>query len=471
MTLPAVHHVHFIGIGGYGMSALAQVLLKLGYRVTGSDIKESSLTRQLIEQGAGISFEHRRENVNSAELVVYSTAIAAGNPELQEAGRRKIPLWHRSELLAALMNDHYGIAVAGTHGKTTTTAMIALLLERGGLDPTAVIGGVVRSFKGNARLGKSPYLVAEACESDHSFLRYRPRIAIVTNVEADHLEHYDNDFGLLREAYAAFINHVSEDGCTVLCGDDPYLRELAGRLKRKAVTYALTGTGKTGADYSSGAIELGPGGSTFTLHHRGKPATGPITLQVPGKHNISNAVGALTVAAQLGLNLDECAGALANFRGADRRFEIIGVVNGITVVDDYAHHPTEIRVTLEAARANGRRICCIFQPHRYTRTALLFEEFARSFNDADLVLLHRIYAAGDPPIAGVSAASLARRISEVKGEPVYASEDMDDLAQMALDFARPGDMIIVMGAGDITRLAYTLVERIHQQIPSPLGEG
>lgn len=460
MTLPSVNHVHFIGIGGYGMSALAQVLLQMGYLVTGSDLKESGLTRRLMEQGAGIQFEHRRENIGSAELAVYSTAIPRDNPEMQEVRERGIPLWHRSELLAALLNDRYGIAVAGTHGKTTTTAMIALLLEQGGLDPTAVIGGIVTSFRGNARLGKSPYLVAEACESDHSFLRYYPRIAIVTNVEADHMEHYNNDYGQLLEAYETFLSHVVDGGCAVLCYDDSYLRSLAGRLDRKVVTYALAKTADNHVDYSARAISLTGRGSTFTLCQHGEPVAGPITLRVPGRHNVSNAVGALAVAAQLGLDLERCTGALTDFHGAGRRFEIVGEVNGITIVDDYAHHPTEVRVTLQAARAAGRRICCIFQPHRYTRTAFFFEEFARAFRDADMVLLHRIYPAGEKPFEGVTAQSLARRISEIKGEPVYAAERMDELADLALEFVRPGDMILVMGAGDISRLAYILLDRL-----------
>ncbi len=461
MPLPKnIMAVHFIGIGGYGMSALAQVLLQLGYRVTGSDIKESSITRRLVEQGAAVILGHHRDNVDSCGLVIYSTAIPDDNPELQEARERGLPIWHRSELLADLLNERYGIAVAGTHGKTTTTTMIALLLEQGGLDPTAVIGGVVASFNGNARLGKSRYLVAEACESDHSFVRYYPRIAVVTNLEPDHLEHYQGDFSRLREAYDAFLENLHPDGCAVICLDDPYLCKLAPRLDRKVVTYGLEGAAESKADYTGCRVNLDGWQSTFVLYYHGRPVTSEITLPVPGRHNVSNAVGALAVAAQLGLDLEQCAAALRNFRGAGRRFEIIGEAGGVTVVDDYAHHPTEVRVTLEAARASGRRICCIFQPHRFTRTKYFFEEFAHAFDDADLVLLHRIYSAGEKPIEGISSEALARRINEARGIPVYARDSMDELVHMAVDFVRPGDMILTMGAGDISRLAYTLLEHL-----------
>lgn len=455
VALPQVKQVHFIGIGGYGMSALAQVLLQMGYGVTGSDIKDSSLLRHLAEEGARISLFHHPDHIGCSGLVVYSTAVPPDNCELQEARKRGITVWHRSELLAALINSHYGIAVAGTHGKTTTSTMIALLLEAGGLDPTALIGGVVSSFKSNARLGRSEYLVAEACESDHSFLRYRPHIAVITNVEADHLEHYENDFNLLFDAYRSFLQNLLPDGFAVLCFDDPALRELASRFDRKMITYGLD---EGGFDYSGRGAVLSGLGSTFTFWRGDEPLTGTISLKAPGLHNVSNAVAALAVAAELGLDPGKCAGALKEFSGAKRRFEIIGAVNGVTVVDDYAHHPTEVRVTLQAARAAGRRVCAIFQPHRYSRTAYFFEEFVRAFDDADMVLLHRIYSAGEKPLEGITSAALARKMSELKGQQVQHSDDMEELGRMALDWAHPGDMIIVMGAGDISGLAYNLVQ-------------
>jgi len=365
VALPQAKRVHFIGIGGYGMSALAQVLLHMGYRVSGSDIHDSALIRRLAEQGADIKLYHHPGNIGESDLVVYSTAIPADNSELQEAHRRGIAIWHRSELLAALINSHYGIAVAGTHGKTTTSTMIALLLEAGGLDPTALIGGVVSSFQSNARYGRSEYLVAEACESDHSFLRYRPHVAVITNVEPDHLEHYENDFNLLREAYKAFLQNLVAGGCAVLCFDDPFLRSIALHVERKVVTYGLD---EDGADYGARDIVLHGLGGSFTFCRRGEPLVASVTLQVPGRHNVSNAVAALAVAAELGLDLERCAGALKDFRGAKRRFEIVGEIRGVKIIDDYAHHPTEIKVTLQAARAVARRLCCIFQPHRYSRT-------------------------------------------------------------------------------------------------------
>lgn len=456
MALPQVKQVHFIGIGGYGMSALAQVLLKMGYRISGSDINDSALIRQLIVQGADIKLFHHPDNIGSGGLVIHSTAIPPDNCELQEARRRGILVWHRSELLAALINSHYGIAVAGTHGKTTTSTMIALLLEAAGLDPTALIGGVVSSFRSNARLGRSKYLVAEACESDHSFLRYRPHIAVITNVEADHLEHYHYDFGLMKEAYERFLENLAADGSAVLCSDDPFLKELVCRVNRKVITYGLN---ESTADYTGHEILLEGRGAVFTFCRDGEPMAGNITLQVPGRHNVSNAVAALTVAAELSLDLGQCAGALEDFQGAKRRFETVGKVNGVTIVDDYAHHPTEIRVTLQAARTAANRLCCIFQPHRYSRTEYFFEEFAGSFIDAELILLHGIYPAGEKPRRGISSSALADRISEITGRKVYTSDNMDELGRLALEWAQPGDMIIVMGAGDISSLAYSLVQR------------
>lgn len=463
MKLLAVEQIHFIGIGGYGMSALAQVMLELGYRVTGSDIKESAITRRLSEQGAEVKLGHHQDNLGSCEMVVFSTAIPPDNPEILEAHRRNLPVWHRSELLASLINDHYGIAVAGTHGKTTTTTMIALLLEQGGLDPTAIVGGVVASFNGNARVGKSRYLVAEACESDHSFLRYYPRLALITNLEPDHLEHYGGDFNRLREAYKDFLKHLHPDGCAILCMDDPNLSELKPYLDREVVTYGLEGPDQIGVDYTGRRITTIGRGSTFVLYRGEEAITNEIVLQVPGRHNVCNAVGALAVAARLGLDPQQCASALKDFYGAGRRFEVVGEINGITIVDDYAHHPTEVRVTLEAARDEGRRIISIFQPHRYTRTAYFFEEFARAFTGADLVLLHRIYPAGEEPIDGISAGALAERILEVKGGPVHASDHMEELESLALEFACPGDIILVMGAGDISQLAYSLLKRFQDR--------
>lgn len=456
--LEKVKHVHFIGIGGYGMSALALILRELGYRVTGSDLKPSRLTARLQEAGAVIFFKHRAANAAGAELVVFSTAIPADNPEMAYAKEQGIPLWHRSELLAALMNRRYGIAIAGTHGKTTTTAMLSLLLERGGLDPTAVIGGEIPYFNGNARLGKGLYLVAEACESDHSFLRYRPQHAIVTNIEADHLEHYGGDFNLLVQTYRRFLQNVSPEGSAVLCLDDPKLQDILPHLRSRVITYGL----HTDADYTAREIEPEGLGSRFTVWYNGAPL-GRVCLKVPGIHNVSNSLAAVAVARELGISFDCCREGLAAFSGVKRRFEIIGEQAGVTVVDDYAHHPTEIKATLRAAKNSGKRVLCIFQPHRYTRLSYMMEDFSRSFDDADILLLDDVYPAGEAPIAEVSSSVLANLISQ-RGHPgVYHVSGKGRLVNAALERVDSGDLVITMGAGDIWQVGVDLLKRLSEK--------
>ncbi|MFU8795515.1 MAG: UDP-N-acetylmuramate--L-alanine ligase, partial [Dethiobacteria bacterium] len=460
---PHINHIHFVGIGGYGMSALALILLKKGYRVSGSDLKKSQLTDTLIAQGAQVSFGHSADNIGAAELIIYSTAVNGDNPELVETDRLGLPLWHRSELLAALLNDSYGIAVAGAHGKTTTTAMLSLLLDAGGLDPTAIIGGVLPAYGSNARLGSSSYLVAEADESDSSFMRYYPRLALVTSIEPDHLEHYENDYARLQRAYATFLAHLPAEGTAVLNAEDSGLLALAAKLPCSIITYSSTavtsgekeegevdsfGSAAPTVDYHAANVCLKPDSSTFDLYHRGTLVASTITLGVPGCHNISNATGALAAAAALGLNLNTCIPALAEFHGVGRRFELIGEASGITVIDDYAHHPTEVKATLESAQISGRRVICLFQPHRYSRTANLFEEFAAAFEGAGHLLLHSIYSAGEAPLPGISSAALAERIRKLSGVPVTQDDDITALEKEAICLARPGDMIITMGAGD-----------------------
>lgn len=456
-----IKKVHFIGIGGYGMSALALVLLQKGYTVSGSDIRESQLTATLIEKGADVSIGHAAENIGSAQLVVYSTAVPSDNPELIASRECELPVWHRSEMLAALLNNAYGVAIAGAHGKTTTTAMVSLLLEAGGLDPTAVIGGVLPAYGSNARIGSGPYLVAEADESDSSFTRYYPRLALVTGIEADHLEHYNNDYNNLQEAYRTFLSHLPPDGVAVLCADDPALRSLAGNLRCKVTYYTLAENPAARPDYFASNINLCGTGASFDLCHRGRPCATSVDLNVPGSHNISNAVGALAVAAELGLDPASCAHGLRAFKGVGRRFEIIGTVNDITVIDDYAHHPTEVRATLEAARPLSEgRIICLFQPHRYSRTAHFFDEFARAFDSADLLLLHRVYPAGEAPISGADSAALAERIRSKGGVVVIQNDDLALLEAEAADQAAPGDLIITMGAGDITYSAPRILDHL-----------
>jgi len=472
---PGIKQVHFIGIGGYGMSALALILLQQGFRVSGSDLKASPLTEYLAERGATVIIGHHPGNLGSAELVVYSTAVPSGNPELLEAVCRSVMLWHRSELLAALLNDAYGIAVAGAHGKTTTTAMVALLLEAGGLDPTAIIGGVLPAYGSNARLGKSRYLVAEADESDSSFTRYYPRMALITGMEADHLEHYNNEYSRLLEAYSTFLSHLAADGTAILCAADPALCALGSRLERRVFYYGLDPQspvigGLSGQDaktiqpdYYAANINLKARGSTFDFYYRGVLRAPAVTLNVPGLHNVYNAAGALALADHIGLDLAACTSGLTEFKGVGRRFEVLGTVNDITVVDDYAHHPTEIKATLQAARPDCRRLICVFQPHRYTRTAYFFDEFSRAFNDADLLLLHSVYSAGEVPIPGATSEILADQIRYYSNIPVFQCDNLDMLEEQALAVARPGDLIITMGAGDVTKVAPGIVKRLQEK--------
>ncbi len=460
MLPPNTTHVHFIGIGGYGMSALALVMLQKGIHVSGSDLKESALTANLSKLGADVFAGHCPANLGQAGLVVYSTAVRPDNPEMAAAGERGLTVWHRSELLAALLNNAHGIAIAGAHGKTTTTAMTALLLEAGGLDPTAIIGGTLPAYGSNARLGKSEYLVAEADESDSSFTRYFPRLALVTGIEPDHLEHYTNDYGILQQAYRTFLSNVAPQGTAVLCADDPNLRGLASGLECKTVYYALAESPAVQPDYYAANITVNGRSSTFDLCCRGKTCASGVHLNVPGSYNISNAVGALAIAAELGLDPAACAPSLGAFFGVSRRFEIIGTAGDITVVDDYAHHPTEVRATLEAARPSSNRVICLFQPHRYSRTASFLDEFSRAFDDADLLLLHSVYSAGEAPIAGATSEELAGHIRSHGKVVVHYSEDIAVLEEKAAALAQPGDLIITMGAGDITYSASRILARL-----------
>ncbi len=453
--------VHLIGIGGSGMSPIAKVLLEMGHRVSGSDLKGSSTTLNLEARGARISLGHQPENVQGADLVVVSTAIAEDNPELLAARERGIPVVHRSDMLAALLNEHHGIAVAGAHGKTTVTSMIALVLERAGLDPTVVIGGELNDIGGSAKYGRGDYLVAEADESDRSFLRYRPRIAVVTTIEADHLEYYDGTLAKIVAGFEEFLGNLHPNGLAVLGVDDQRVREIGGRLSRRKTTYALG----TEADYTAVHIALAARGSTFDVRHRGA-LLGRMNLVVPGRHNVANALATLAVAAEVGIPFETVRAHLANFHGAKRRFQFIGEEAGVTVVDDYAHHPTEIQATLRAAREGwpGRRIVAVFQPHRYTRTHFLMEEFGKAFGYADAVVLGRIYSPPpEKPIPGVTAERLARLIEANDGRPVALIEDNRDIVNYLARTVQPADMVITMGAGDIWMVAEELVSRLRQE--------
>jgi UDP-N-acetylmuramate--alanine ligase len=447
--------IHFVGIGGIGMSGIAEVLLNLGYEVSGSDLKESETTRRLTAQGGRILIGHRRENVGEASVVVVSSAVKRDNPEVVEARSRSIPVIPRAEMLGELMRLKYGVAVAGSHGKTTTTSMVAAVLDLAKLDPTVVIGGKVNSLGSNARLGGGDYLVAEADESDGSFLKLTPTIAVVTNIDPEHLDHYGT-LECLKETFLDFVNKVPFYGLSVLCLDSENVQSLIPRLEKRYVTYGSSPQ----CDYSVRDIELSPLRVSFTPVRRGE-ALPRVSLQMVGRHNALNALSVIAVADELEIPYEATREALCAFGGVQRRFTIRGEVNGITVVDDYGHHPSEIRATLLGAReAFKRRVVAVFQPHRYSRTRLLFDQFATAFYDADLVMMTEIYAAGEEPIAGLSSEQLAAAIREHGHRDVTWCAGMAELGAALRARVEPGDLVITLGAGDVWKAGVTLLEQL-----------
>jgi UDP-N-acetylmuramate--alanine ligase len=456
-------HAHFIGIGGIGMSGIAEILLNLGMRVSGSDLKRSPVTDRLAALGATIYEGHNAANVAGATVVVTSSAVPAGNPEVLEAHARKIPVIQRAEMLAELMRLKYGIAIAGMHGKTTTTSMVAAVLSAGGLDPTVVVGGRVDALGSNARLGASQYLVAEADESDRSFLKLSPILAVVTNLDREHMDCY-RDMADVERAFVDFIDRVPFYGAVTACIDDALLKGILPRVRRRVFTYGVAAE----ADYRLEILDAIPDaahapdqkagqGTSFSRFqvHTSAGLLGPFELHVPGRHNVLNATAAVAIARQLEVAPEKIAEGLKHFRGVDRRFQQRGQARGVTVVDDYGHHPTEIRATLEAARASmsasGRgKIHVIFQPHRYTRTQDLLGEFGEAFRDADTVVVVPIYAASEEPIAGVTAERLAERIQSPSA--AYAP-DFVAAVQAVTAVAHQGDLIMTLGAGSVSQLA------------------
>jgi UDP-N-acetylmuramate--alanine ligase len=441
------------------MSGIAELLVNLGYEVTGSDLKRSSVTDRLERLGIGVHEGHDARQVGEADVVVFSSAVRPDNPEIVEARRRRIPVIPRAEMLAELMRLQYGIAVAGAHGKTTTTSMIALMLERGGLDPTAVIGGRLSAFGSNARLGGGDYLVAEADESDRSFLKLTPAIAVVTNLDHEHLDSYQS-FEDLRQAFADFANKVPFYGVIVACADDPELRTLLPKMTRRLVTYGLEWPD---ADYRGVDVRLGGFGARCQVTRQvgsdrpGSPAPavplGELRLRVPGRHNLLNALAAVAVGEELGLAYEQIAAALEEFRGAERRFESRGEAHGVLLVDDYGHHPTEIAAVIAAAEAAlGRRIVVAFQPHRYTRTRQLIGQFGPALRGAAEIVLTDIYGAGEEPIPGVTVEALAEAIRATAGAPVHLVKSLDEVPAEVVRLARPGDVVITLGAGSIGAL-------------------
>ena len=446
-----IHCVHFVGIGGSGMSGIAEVMLSLGYKVQGSDLKANKQTRRLENQGATIFIGHAESNIDSADAVVVSSAVDETNAEVAAARERLMPVVQRAEMLAELMRFRYSIAVAGTHGKTTTTSLVASVLAEGGLDPTFVIGGRLKSADANARLGQGDYLVAEADESDASFVHLKPMLAVVTNIDADHMSTYDGDIDKLRQGFIEFLHNLPFYGLAVVCGDDPGVNEVLANIGRSIVTYGVN----EDADIRAANIEFSAGLTTFDVVRPGDRQALKVSLQLPGLHNVRNALAAIAVADELQIADKAVVKALDKFEGIDRRFQSLGEVKTaagrVLLVDDYGHHPTEIAATLAAARSGwpDRRVVLVFQPHRYSRTRDLLDDFATVVSAADVAIVLDVYAAGEAPIAGADGRAIARAVrSRGATEPVFV-ESLDELLPVLTGLLEDGDLVLTMGAGDI----------------------
>ncbi len=458
MYIPKVKNLHFVGIGGSGMSGIAEVLLNMGYNVSGSDVAESPVTERLCVLGGRVSIGHDSGNVGNAQVVVASSAISAENPEIREALRRKIPVIPRAEMLAELMRMKYSVAVAGAHGKTTTTSMISSVLDSAGLDPTAVVGGRLAASGSNARLGQGEFLVAEADESDGSFLHLSPTWAVITNIDREHLDFY-TDLKAIQEAFVDFADKVPFYGAVIAGVDSEPVREILPGLKKRVITCGLSHP----ADVEAEGLEYSGLSSSFTVRHRGSEI-GRLKLGVPGEHNVANALAAVAVGLELDVPSDRIFAALESFQNAARRFEFKGEAGGVLIYDDYGHHPAEIRATIQAARTGwGRRIVVIFQPHRFTRSRDLAEDFTRAFGGAEVLVLTEIYPAGEEPIPGVTGEALFRRLEG--GEPMEARyiPRREEVASGVLELLREGDMVITLGAGDIWKTAEELCRLLQEK--------
>ena len=456
--LGKIRKIHFVGIGGIGMSGIAEVLLNLGFQVSGSDAKATPVTDRLASLGAKVFEGHAAANAADAQVVVISSAVRPDNPEIQEAQRRQVPVIPRAEMLAELMRMKFNVAVAGAHGKTSVTSMIAVMTAEAKLDPTAVIGGRLDAFGSSARLGKSDLMVVEADESDRSFLYLLPTIAVVTNIDREHLDHY-KDLDDIAAAFVSFMNKVPFYGTVVACIDPPWramMQSLMPKVRRRMVTYGI----EAGADLQGTLRELTSAGSAFDVAFKGR-SLGTFSIPVPGKHNVQNALAAIAVGLELDLTADQIRHGLERFKAADRRFQIKAEVAGITVVDDYGHHPTEIRATLDAARLRGaKRLIAIFQPHRYTRTKFLMDELAGSFAGCDRVYVLDIYGASEPPIPGITSGTLVARMHELGVNNARYAKSETDLMQELLQDAQPGDLIITIGAGSVWKLGEGLAKEL-----------
>jgi UDP-N-acetylmuramate--alanine ligase len=465
-----INRIHFVGIGGSGMSGIAEVLINLGYEVQGSDLRANPVTERLAKLGAKIAFGHTAENVGNADVLVVSSAVQPTNPEVLEAKARRIPIVQRAEMLGELMRFRYAIAVAGTHGKTTTTSMVASVLAEGGLDPTFVIGGRLKSADTNARLGTGKYLVAEADESDASFMHLQPMIAIVTNVDNDHLGTHEGDFERLKQSFIDFLQNLPFYGLAVICADDPVASSLIPRIARPVITYGIA------SDADVRAVNVVREGmrTRFDVQRRGASDLS-VQLNLPGMHNVLNALATIAVATELGVADSAIQSALASFHGVDRRLQQNGdvqtAVGRLTLIDDYGHHPTELAATLDAIRQGwpNRRLLLAFQPHRYTRTRDLLDDFARVLAGVDALIVTEVYAAGEAPIAGADAKAICRAIrSHGRVEPLYL-EKVDELPNALIQIARDGDVVVTMGAGSIGAVAAELPTTLVEVKPANTG--
>ena len=458
--MKAMHHkvarVHFVGIGGSGMCGIAEVLLNLGYQVHGSDLKQSPVTERLRELGARICYGHNRDNIADVQVVVRSTAVKDDNPEIIEARTRSIPVIPRAEMLAELMRLKYGIAVGGTHGKTTTTSMIATMLGGTELDPTVVIGGRLNSINSNARLGQGEILLAEADESDGSFLALSPIIAIITNIDREHLDYYQGGLGQIEDNFVAFANKVPFYGLVVLCLDDPRVQEIIPRVERRISTYGFNPQ----ADIRATAVEIDGMQSRFRVVAGGREIGG-FVIDMPGRHYVLNCLAAIATGIELGIDYDDIRRHLSGFTGVQRRLQILGEFQGALLIDDYGHHPTEIIATLEALRHAWpeKRLLTVFQPHRYSRTRDLFDEFQPAFNEAEILVVTDIYPAGEHPLPEISGAGLAEAIRRHGHKRVYYFADRDEIMDFIRAEAGSGDLVLTLGAGDICRLGQELSEK------------
>ncbi len=454
-----IRKIHFIGIGGIGMSGIAELLLNLEYRVSGSDLRESDTTRRLRDLGGEIAIGHAEENVAGADVVVTSTAVKADNPEVVAAHREHIAVIPRAEMLAELMRMKYGIAVAGTHGKTTTTSMMAIVLTHAGLDPTAVIGGKLDALGSNAKLGRGKFLVAEADESDGSFMHLSPTIAVVTNIDEDHLDFYSG-IAEIREIFIDFINKVPFYGCAVLCLDDPQIQVVLPEVKKRYLTYGLSSQ----ADFYATEIRMRQGRTSFTAHYHGEEL-GRISFRMPGRHNVLNALAVLAVAMELAIPFSSIVGGFRNFGGVQRRFQVRDEIAGVMLVDDYGHHPAEVRATLAAAQAGWKkRVVAVFQPHRYSRTKALFNDFLTAFYQADKLIVTDVYAAGELPIEGADGEALVEGIRMHGHRDVSFCTSLVEAAELLAEQVESGDMVITLGAGNVNQVCDLLSEKLAKRV-------